>query len=103
MALSPARLGTKSDCAGEGKQQFGSNSVYVCMRLALVPELLNGWYAYSVSTSLTVTYRCPVNVDIPPPKLGVFDVGPKTRKAIKKTAITISIKFQWLYRDHLPK
>jgi hypothetical protein len=49
----------------------------VCMNVSLAPEHLNGFYSYSISESLSILRRCPVNVGIPSPKILALQMGVK--------------------------
>jgi hypothetical protein len=47
----------------------------------LEPERLDGFYSYSVFKSLSVTDRCPANMDILAPKIGALQMGPQNKTA----------------------
>jgi hypothetical protein len=46
---------------------------------SLIPEQLDGFYKYSVFTSLSGIGRCPVNINISAPKIGALQMGLKTQ------------------------
>jgi hypothetical protein len=54
--------------------------LYVCMDVCpLVPEQLDGFYSYSVVKSLSIIGQCPVNMNIPAPKIGTLEKRPKIK------------------------
>jgi hypothetical protein len=54
-------------------------SLYVCMYFSLAPGRSDGFYSYSVYKSSSRIHQCPMNVNIPAPKLWALQMGSETQ------------------------
>jgi hypothetical protein len=48
---------------------------------------LDRFYSYLVLTSLSILDRCPVNLNTQAPKLGAFQMGPKTQRGARNSVV----------------
>jgi hypothetical protein len=52
-------------------------STYASLRISLAPERLHGLYSRSAFNNSSLLGRCPVNLNIPAPKIWTLGRGPK--------------------------
>jgi hypothetical protein len=52
---------------------------YVWMCASLAPQRLDKFYSYSILNSLSIIGRCSANVNILAPKIGILEIGFKTK------------------------
>jgi hypothetical protein len=69
--------------------------IHIWMSASLAPKLIDGFCSFSVLKSLFILERCPVNMNIPAPKIRALKWIPQHNKAIfSKMTMMILIKYK---------
>jgi hypothetical protein len=78
----------------------------MCGCALLLSERLDNFYSYSIFKNLSILGgQCSVNINIPAPKIGAFQMSPKTQNGdfLKNGSNDVDYIFWVIYGDHVLK